>query len=157
MNFNCPGQTVVSGKEEQLALLEQEVAAAGGRAMRLKVSGSFHSPYMEEASAGLAEYMAALSFCSPAFPSMPTPRPSPIRRQPPRHCWRSRSKSPVLWQKSIEALKAQGCTAFVEVGAGKTLTGLMRKIAAEAVACNVENPETLQSAAALLKGAFYGK
>ena len=157
VNFNCPGQTVVSGREEQLALLEQEVAAAGGRAMRLKVSGSVHSPYMEEASAGLAEYMAALSFCSPRIPLYANATAEPYTEATAAALLAQQVKSPVLWQKSIEALKAQGCTAFVEVGAGKTLTGLMRKIAAEAVACNVENPETLQSAAALLKGAFYGK
>lgn len=157
VNFNCPGQTVVSGKEEQLALLEQEVAAAGGRAMRLKVSGSFHSPYMEEASAGLAEHMDTLSFCSPRIPLYANATAEPYSQHLAAHLLAKQVCSPVLWQKSIEALSAQGCAAFVEVGAGKTLTGLMRKIDAGALACNVETPETLQSAVALLKGASHGK
>ncbi len=62
VNFNCPGQTVVSGEEGHLAQLEQDVAAAKGRAMRLKVSGCFHTPHMENASEGLREFMSRPGF-----------------------------------------------------------------------------------------------
>lgn len=157
VNYNCPGQTVVSGKEEQLAALEQDVSAAGGRVMRLKVSGSFHSPYMQEASEGLAEYMAGLTFAAPRIPLYANATAEPYTAENAVDLLAQQVKSPVLWQKSIEALRKEGCEAFLEVGAGKTLTGLMRKIDAGAAACNIESPETLQTAVSMLKGAENGK
>lgn len=157
VNYNCPGQTVVSGQEEQLAALEQEVSAAGGRAMRLKVSGSFHSPYMQEASEGLAEYMASLSFCAPRIPLYANATAQPYAAECAAELLARQVKSPVLWQTSMEALRKEGCEVFLEVGAGKTLTGLMRKIDANAAACNIESPETLQKAVSLLKGEENGK
>ena len=63
----------------------------------------------------------------------------------------------MLWQKSMEALRKEGCEIFLEVGAGKTLTGLMRKIDGSAAACNIESPETLQKALSMLKGEENGK
>ena len=112
---------------------------------------------MEEASKGLASYLASLAFCPPRIPLYANATAEPYTEATAAALLAQQVKSPVLWQKSIEALRAQGFTAFVEVGAGKTLTGLMRKIDAAAVACNVETPETLQSAVALLKGEPHGK
>lgn len=157
VNFNCPGQTVVSGEEGQLAQLEQDVAAAKGRAMRLKVSGCFHTPHMENASKGLREFMSGLAFGQPALPLYANATAAPYTLESAEALLSRQVKSPVLWQKTIEAMLQSGVTAFVEVGAGKTLTGFMRKIAKDALACNVESPETLQEAVSQLKGENHGK
>ncbi len=157
VNYNCPGQTVVSGREDQLRQLEQDVLAAKGRAMRLKVSGSFHSPYMEQASQGLSEHLSRLSFKHPRIPLYANATAQPYTKESAVALLAQQVKSPVFWQKSVEALLEAGCTAFAEVGAGKTLTGFMRKIDASVTACNVDSPETLQAALALLKGEEHGK
>ena len=151
VNYNCPGQTVVSGKEEQLAWQNPSSP------WRLKVSGSFHSPYMQEASEGLAEYMAGLTFAAPRIPLYANATAEPYTAESAADLLAQQVKSPVLWQKSMEALRKEGCKAFAEVGAGKTLTGLMRKIDAGAAACNIESPETLQTAVSMLKGEENGK
>ena len=157
VNYNCPDQIVVSGKLEQLMQLEQEVAAEKGRAMRLKVSGSFHSPYMEQASKELDKYMEGLVFQQPRIPLYANATAQPYSKDRAVALLSQQVKSPVLWQRSVEALLSAGCSAFVEVGAGKTLTGLMRKIKPDCLCCNVESPETLQTAVSLLKGEQNGK
>ena len=57
VNYNCPGQTVVSGDAAQIDALINDMTALRGRAMKLAVSGAFHSPYMHEAAVGLSDYM----------------------------------------------------------------------------------------------------
>lgn len=142
VNYNCPGQTVVAGETEQLAAFEADVAAKRGRAMRLKVSGGFHSPFMEEASVGLAKFMEGLTFHEPAIPLYANATAEPYGDA--KALLARQVKMPVLWQKSIERMQRDGCTVFIEVGAGKTLCGLMQKIGGAALCARVENDETLK-------------
>lgn len=149
VNYNCPGQTVVSGVPEQLAAFEADVAAARGRAVRLKVGGAFHSPFMEEASRGLAEYMTQLSFAAPRIPLYANTNAEPYGDA--ASLLAQQVKTPVRWQRTIERLLADGYQNFIEVGAGKTLTGFLGKIGGAALALNVENRETLAAALSAVK------
>ena len=154
VNYNCPGQIVVSGDSEQLVGFEADVAAKGGRTIRLKVSGGFHSPFMEEASKELAEFMAGLVFAAPRIPLYANVNAEPYGDA--AKLLAMQVKMPVRWQNTIERMQQDGCGIFVEVGAGKTLTGFMQKIGGTKCAVRVENPETLREALEKIKNEWGG-
>jgi [acyl-carrier-protein] S-malonyltransferase len=151
VNYNCPGQTVVAGQEEQLKSFEADVAANRGRAMRLKLGGGFHSPFMDSAAAGLADYMEELEFSAPRIPLYANATAEPYGD--PRTLLAQQVKSPVLWQRTIEHMQQNDCTVFIELGAGKTLTGLMGKIGGARLTAHVEDAETLAATLAACKEA----
>ena len=107
VNYNCPGQTVVSGVPEQLAAFEADVAAARGRAVRLKVGGAFHSPFMEEAARGIADYTAQLTFAAPRIPLYANTNAEPYGDA--AALLALQAKTPVRWQRTIERLIAERC------------------------------------------------
>ena len=151
VNFNCPGQIVVAGEEAQLKAFEADVAANRGRAMRLKVSGGFHSPFMETAAAGLADYLGDLEFSAPRIPLYANATAEPYGD--PRALLARQVKSPVLWQRTIQRMQEDGCTIFIELGAGKTLTGLMAKIGGAKLSAHVEDGDSLAATLAACKEA----
>ena len=141
VNYNCPGQTVVSCRTEQADAFAAAAKAAGLRAMKLAVSGGFHSPMMLPAARALGAEFADLTLAEPTIPviSNCTAREYESARQ-----MFLQIHSPVQWQRSVEYLIAQGVTTFIEVSVGKTLTGLIGKISKEVTALSVENQEGLQ-------------
>lgn len=128
-NFNAPGQIVISG---DVAAVERAMALASERGARrvvaLPVSGAFHSPLMEHARAGLAEALNALVIRKPRCPvylnvtAEPTTDPETIRKR-----LLEQLTSPVRWAQTLRQMQEDGATRFVEVGAGKVLTGLVRR------------------------------
>ena len=148
VNYNCPGQTVVSGSHGELAAFEEEVAEHRGRCMRLRVSGGFHSPFMNEAAKSLRSYLNRLEFNKPGIPiySNVTAREYGEAAD----LLSSQIKSPVLWQRTIENLIKDGFTDFIEVGAGKTLSGFMKKIGGARIISNVEDETSLEKTLSLL-------
>ncbi len=142
VNYNCPGQTVVSGALEPLAAFEQAVAAQGGRAMRLKVGGGFHSPFMETASQGLEDYLQGVSLQKPRMPLYANATAQPYGADG-KTLLAAQVKQPVLWQRTIENMLSQGYTAFVELGPGKTLCGFLKKIGGARHILNVEDAASL--------------
>ena len=142
-NYNCPGQTVVSGEEGQIAALSERVAALKGRAMRLNVSGAFHSPYMHEAALGLADYMRDLRFAAPIVPVYANCTAEPYSAQDAASLLARQVENPVRWEQTVRAMIAQGVDTFVECGAGKTLSGLISKIDKDVAVCRVEDAATL--------------
>jgi len=137
-NFNCPGQIVVSGTKgacaKALALAEE----AGGRAVELKVAGAFHSQLMASAAAGLARELDAITLSDLRMPvvanvtanyyaSSAEIRPMLVRQL----------TGSILWQKSMERLLADGFDTFYEIGPGRVLRGLMKKIARGAAVTGV--------------------
>ena len=141
VNYNGPGQTVVSCRAEQADAFAAAAKAAGLRAMKLAVSGGFHSPMMAPAAEVLAAEFAGLTLAEPTIPVIAncTARSYETASQ-----MFLQIHSPVLWQSSVEYLIAQGVTTFIEVGVGKTLTGLVGKISKEVTALTAENQEGLQ-------------
>jgi [acyl-carrier-protein] S-malonyltransferase len=155
VNYNAPGQTVVAGSTEALAKLETAVKEAGGRAMRLPVSGAFHSPFMNEAAEGLRAYLHALHNPEAAEPHIPlyanaTAEPY-CRVEPLADQLAEQLRSPVLFERSVEHMLAAGTTVCVEVGAGTTLSGLIKKIDAGVERYNVQDAASLHDTVAHLK------
>ncbi len=148
VNYNCPGQTVVSGSHDELAAFEAEAAEHRGRCMRLKVSGGFHSPFMKAAAKSLRSYLNRLEFNKPKIPvySNVTAREYGDASE----LLSAQIMRPVLWQKTIENLLEEGFTDFIEVGAGKTLNGFMKKIGGARMISNVEDKPSLENTLSLL-------
>ncbi|MEZ4358483.1 MAG: ACP S-malonyltransferase [Eubacteriales bacterium] len=151
VNLNCPFQNVVSGSTEQLDEFEKKVLEAGGRYVRLKVSGAFHSPFMEEASVALFDYAKSFEFKQANIPLYANATAAPYEGDLVK-LMADQVKSPVLWQASIERMIQDGYDRFVEVGAGKTLSGLVKKIGGAEAILNVEDKKSLANTVEILKG-----
>lgn len=149
VNYNCPGQTVVSGTQKGIDALVEAVAAAKGKAMKLAVSGSFHTPFMAEAGEGLLEAMEGLAFAPPRIPLYANVNAAPYGD--PVALLSAQVQSPVRWEDSIRNMLLAGVDTFIECGPGTTLTGFMRKIAPEARALQVEDAPSLAKTLAALE------
>jgi [acyl-carrier-protein] S-malonyltransferase len=132
-NYNCPGQLVISGEEagvERAMTLCKDAGAK--RAIRLKVSGAFHSPLMETASKGLSKALVASSFDDPHFAVYANVDGQPKRAASgAKDALLAQLSKPVLWIDEILALAERYPRAlYVEMGPGNVLVGLVKKIAA---------------------------
>lgn len=132
-NYNCPGQLVISGEVAAVDAACEALKAAGAkRALRLKVGGGFHSPCMEPARAELAAAIETAQFHEPKCPiyqnvdGMPHTDPNEIKNN-----LIAQLTSPVRWTQTVKNMVADGATAFVELGPGKVLQGLVSKIEPE--------------------------
>ena len=154
VNYNCSGQTVVAANSESIDAFEADVKLAGGRAMRLAVSGAFHSPYMTEAADAFAKYLESKSFLGSEIPlyANSTAQIYPTEKSEQISLLSGQINSPVRWQKTIENMIAQGFDTFIEVGPGKTLSGLVKKISGEVAIYNVENSDDVTRVVSALKG-----
>lgn len=144
VNYNCPGQLVVAGLKSSLGGFIEDVAANGGKAVPLKVSGGFHSPFMESASIRLAEVLGGMDVKAPQVPVYANYTAEPYTVQTAKELLVKQVSNPVRWQQTVEKLLEDGVDTFIEVGAGKTLSGLIRKTIPGAAIFNVEKPEDLQ-------------
>ncbi len=130
-NYNCPGQLVISGSisgiDQACAVLTEKGAK---RAIKLAVSGAFHSPFMEPARAELASAIANTAFTKPVCPvyqnvnAQAVTDPETIKTN-----LVAQLTSPVKWTQIVGQMVADGCDTFVEVGPGSVLQGLIRKTA----------------------------
>lgn len=131
-NYNAPGQIVISGEvagvDRAMALAKE---AGAKRAMRLNVSGAFHSPLMQTAQSGLTEILAATEMREPRFPVYTNVDAKPVTSaMTARERLVRQLTSPVRWTDEVRALASAHPEAlFVEMGPGTVLTGLVRKIA----------------------------
>lgn len=132
-NYNCPGQVVISGEEAAVdkacALLKE---AGAKRALKLPVSGAFHSPLMEPAREELANAIEATPFTEPFCPvyqnvsALPVKDPAQIKDNLLRQL-----TSPVRWTQTVKRMISDGAGRFVEIGPGSVLQGLVRRTAAD--------------------------
>jgi len=150
VNYNSAEQTVVACSAESAGELTAAVKEAGGRAMKLAVSGAFHSPFMDNASRELAAEFGEIEFAEPGITCISNVTALPYTDETLMFC---QINSPVRWQRTIEYLVSQGVSTFVECGPGKVLTGLVKKISPDSLAINVENEESLERALEVLANA----
>jgi len=129
-NYNCPGQLVISGDVEAIDKACEAAKAAGAkRALKLNVSGAFHSPCMEPARAELAHAIDATEFKTPICPvyqnvdALPHTDPVEIKAN-----IIAQLTAPVRWTQAVRNMIADGANEFVELGPGKVLQGLISKI-----------------------------
>lgn len=134
-NYNCPGQLVISGELEAVKAACAAMTAAGAkRAMLLNVGGAFHSPLMEPAREKLAKAIEAATFRTPSCPIYQNVTAKPHRDiEEIRANLIAQLTAPVRWTQSVAQMVADGADSFTEVGPGKVLQGLVRKIHKEAV------------------------
>ena len=144
VNYNCPGQVVCAMRKQELAPFTDAVKAAGGRALPLAVSGGFHSPLMHDAAENMRRYADGLSFAQPKLPLYANRTCQPYTVQSASQLLGEQIESPVRWTKLIRQMQADGATDFIEVGAGKTLTGLIAKIGGAQRMARVEDEATLE-------------
>ena len=118
--------------------------------MPLAVSGGFHSPFMDEAAQQLSRYLQAVPFEKPRIPlyANATAKPYPADG---RSLAAEQVNHPVLWQDTVEQMLSDGIEIFIEVGAGKTLSGLVKKISRMATVLHVEDKKSLQETLAALQ------
>jgi [acyl-carrier-protein] S-malonyltransferase len=150
VNFNCPGQTVVACALESAEALTAAARADGGRAIRLNVSGAFHSPFMREASEGMKLALEGTNFLEPAIPLYSNSNARPYERGAEADTLAAQIASPVRWQETVEHMASDGVSLFVEVGPGNTLSGLIQKIRPDAETLCVGGLSGLEA----LKGRF---
>lgn len=135
-NYNCPGQLVISGSLEGVNQACEQLKAAGAkRALLLPVGGAFHSPLMEPARVELESAINNTHFNTPVCPvyqnvtATAISDPAAIRAN-----LVAQLTAPVRWTQSVQQMSSDGATQFIEVGPGKVLQGLIKKIAAGAEA-----------------------
>jgi [acyl-carrier-protein] S-malonyltransferase len=133
-NYNCPGQLVISGTFAGIdKACELLIERGAKRALKLVVGGAFHSPLMEPAREELATAIIAATFSKPVCPvyqnvnAQPVTDPETIRQNLIKQL-----TYPVLWAQTVENMYADGASLFTELGPGKVLQGLVKKIAKDA-------------------------
>jgi [acyl-carrier-protein] S-malonyltransferase len=145
-NFNGPGQVVVSGTETGIAEVCDRAPAAGARkTVRLAVAGGFHSPLMQSAADALSEPLQATPFSVPIQPFLSTcsvdyeveDLPELLARQ---------IVSPVRFEQAVRRLAGEGYNAFLEVGPGAVLGGLVRRIDAGLATASAGDPASVEAA-----------
>lgn len=145
-NMNCPGQIVISGSAEGVKLAGEKAKAAGAkRVLPLNVSGPFHSSLMQPAADKLQSVLAGVSVQAASVPVVANVSARPVSDAGTIvDSLIQQVAAPVLWEDTIQWMVEQGVTAFVEVGPGKVLAGLIKKIApAETKIVSVQDMESL--------------
>ena len=134
-NYNSPGQVVISGEEAAIDEACAALKAAGAkRALKLPVSGAFHSPLMEPAREALAKAIDKTPFQVPFCPiyqnvtALPTQDPAVIKDN-----LLKQLTSPVRWTATVQNMLSDGAGRFVELGPGKVLQGLIKRMASEEI------------------------
>lgn len=129
-NYNCPGQLVISGEVKAVEAACDALKEAGARrAMILPVGGAFHSPLMEPARQELADAIEATAITEPVCPvyqnvvALPVTNPEEIRKN-----LNAQLTAPVRWTQTMKNMLADGAVEVIEVGPGKVLQGLFKKV-----------------------------
>jgi [acyl-carrier-protein] S-malonyltransferase len=140
-NYNAPDQLVISGSTlavERASLLAKERGAK--RVLPLKVSAAFHSPLMAHAAEGMAHELAHITMRNLNIPLIANVTAQELRgADEVRREAVAQVVAPVRWIASVQAMVAIGCTTFVEIGPGKVLTGLIRRIAPQVQTATISN------------------
>ncbi len=145
-NYNCPGQTVITGEASAVEMAAGELTALGARkCVPLHVSGPFHSALLADAGQKLQEALSGVDVKSPCIPYL-----SNVHAQYVTQCGEIKELlarqiySPVRWQQIVERMIADGVDTFLEIGPGRTLSGFVKKIDRNVRVYNVATVEDLE-------------
>jgi [acyl-carrier-protein] S-malonyltransferase len=150
VNYNSPVQTVVACSPDRADDLTKAVNEAGGKALKLPVSGAFHSPLMDVASAELTSIVAEMSFGEGLMPlysnmtGMPYGDPQELLARQVNH--------PVQWTQTVENMVADGFDTFIEIGPGQTLSKLIGQINGDVRTLSVRDCASLNQTVEYLGG-----
>lgn len=154
VNYNCPGQISCAGTPEAVDALCENVKMLGGRAVKLAVSGAFHTSFMSEAEPVLRDALADMRVRTPKIPLYAdlTGEFYPVEPDRVRETIAKQVDSPVRFETALRNMAARGARTFIEVGAGSTLTGFVRRTFAEAKTFTVTDIPSLEETVAATKG-----
>jgi [acyl-carrier-protein] S-malonyltransferase len=140
-NYNCPSQFVISGEEKAVQQAVELAQKAGAKkCVTLKVSGAFHSPLMKPAELGLRKALSNIKLSKPKIPFIANVTGDYVEEpEKIREMLALQLSSPIQWEASMRRMVDDGITTFVEVGPGKVLAGLMRRIYREAKISSTDN------------------
>jgi [acyl-carrier-protein] S-malonyltransferase len=129
-NYNCPGQLVISGSNEGIDIACEKLTEAGARrALKLPVGGAFHSPLMEPARAELEQAIDETNFAKGVCPIYQNVTATAITNpEEIKENLKKQLTAPVLWTQTMQQMIADGLTSVTEVGPGKVLQGLFKKV-----------------------------
>ena len=152
-NDNAPGQVVVAGHKSAVERATAIARQQGARALPLAVSAPFHCALMQPAAEVMAHALASAQIHAPVVPLVPNVLAAPLRDPTQiRQRLVEQVTGTVRWRESIAWLGDNGITRLVEVGAGKVLTGLARRIVPDMAASQVGMPDEVRALAAALRG-----
>jgi [acyl-carrier-protein] S-malonyltransferase len=145
-NFNSPEQLVVSGAKENLAKAGDLAKARGAyRTIPLSVAGAFHTPLMQSAVDGMAEIIATLSFHEPVVPVVANTTAQPLTTvEEVKAELLNQLCSGIQWQRSVEYMINEGVSTFIELGPGRVLSGLVKRINRDVKILNIEDTQTIK-------------
>ena len=143
VNFNCPGQVTVSGDAASMPDFMEKVKAAGGRAVPLKVSGAFHSPFMAKAAESFRKILRAESFGKLGLPVYANLTARPYGDDIAAVLGEQMS-SPVLWEDTVRAMIDAGADTFIEIGPGATLSGMIKRISKEVETYSISSMDNFE-------------
>jgi len=148
-NLNCPSQIVISGEKSLVEQVAGESEDKGFRAIILKVSGAFHSGLMESARVKLSEEVDKVNFKDPLIPVISNCDASvKTNGSDIKQAVVKQMVSSVLWEDSVRLMLKEGIDFFIELGCGRVLKGLLRKIDRSATCINVEKIEDMEKVSA---------
>lgn len=141
-NDNCPGQIVISGHYDAVMTVMEVCKAAGAkRAIKLAVSGAFHSPLMQSAADEMKEVLSKITFQNPVLPVVANVTAQFVQEADQiKELLARQVTGSVLWTDSLSFMAQNGITNFVELGNGKILNGLVKKTAPEATVTSLGTP-----------------
>ncbi|MCJ7839607.1 ACP S-malonyltransferase [Lederbergia sp. NSJ-179] len=153
-NLNCPGQIVISGTVEGVSRAGVEAKNKGAkRVLPLQVSGPFHSILMKPAAEKFKTVLEQITIRDGQIPIIANVTAEPTQdKHDIQKLLLEQLYSPVLWEDSIRKMIELGVDSFVEIGPGKVLSGLIRKISREVTTLSVQDPESCQAAITVLRG-----
>ncbi|MGN0015259.1 MAG: ACP S-malonyltransferase, partial [Candidatus Gastranaerophilaceae bacterium] len=152
-NYNCPGQTVITGEKELIQKSVELLKSKGAkRVIELAVSGAFHSELMQEAAVKFADFVKNTEFKNAKISvyentdAKPVTDGNDIKQRVSKQIY-----SPVHWTETIQNMINEGITTFIEIGPGKVLAGLNKKINSEITTYNVYDVNSLKETLEALK------
>jgi [acyl-carrier-protein] S-malonyltransferase len=151
VNFNAPGQVVIAGEAQAVDAAKPLLTALGCKVMALPVSAPFHSSLMQGAEERLRPHLVDTPFAVPAVPiyvnvdAVPVTAPEALREALVRQVSR-----PVRWMESVRRMREDGVNLCVEIGPGKVLAGLIKRIDGGLKCVNVQSPDDFDAARAAI-------
>jgi [acyl-carrier-protein] S-malonyltransferase len=147
VNYNCPGQLVIAGAKEAVERASAAVRSAGAKVRLLPVSAPFHSSLMKPAEDELRPHLEQTTFRDPTVPVYVNVDAAPVSEAAAARDALVRQVSrAVRWEQTMRRMLEDGVTLFVEIGPGKVLTGMLKRIDRDAATANVENPDDFAAA-----------
>lgn len=152
VNYNCPGQLVIAGDKAAVEAASARIKEAGAKVRPLPVSAPFHCRLMRPAEERFAPHLQQASFRTPAVPVYVNVDAAAVTSDAAaRDALIRQISRPVRWEQSVRRMLEDGVGLFVEIGPGRVLAGMIKRIAKDVPCANVESPDDFEAARAAIR------